>query len=353
MLADPNALKEMTSRIFAAIGCADDEARCIADHLVEANLAGHDSHGVIRVTPYLEWFRDGKVNPGRTLEVVTDTDTLTVADGGLGFGQWIGKQAVDIGISKCRAQGCAIFALRYSGHLGRIGHWAEMAADAGLVSLHFVNTSGLGMHVVPAGGRDRRLSVNPVTAGVPIAGARPVILDIAAAATAEGKLKVARNKGVPVPDGQIIDADGNPTNNPNDFYGPPQGAILPLGAHKGYGLGLVADLLAGALSGGGCSNEGKDRLEQSMFSVYVDPRRLQTPDAFFGEVRRYVDFVKSSRPMEPGGEVLVPGEVEDRSRAKRRTGLELDEATWDQLVESAQSCDVPDAIIQSVAIRAP
>ncbi|REJ89625.1 MAG: Ldh family oxidoreductase [Planctomycetota bacterium] len=348
MLADPNALKAMTGRIFSAIGCADAEARCIADHLVEANLAGHDSHGVIRVTPYLEWFRAKKVFAGRTLEVVCETDTLTVADGGLGFGQWIGKQAVDIGISKCRTQGCAIFALRNSGHLGRIGHWAEMAAEAGLVSLHFVNTSGLGMHVVPAGGKDRRLSVNPVTAGVPIEGARPVILDIAAAATAEGKLKVARNQGIPVPDGWIVDVDGNPTNDPNVFYGPPQGAILPLGGHKGYGLGLVADLLAGALSGGGCSDEGKDRLEQSMFSVYVDPLRLQSADAFFGEVRRYVDFVKSSRPLVPGGEVLVPGEVEDRARAARGTGLELDEATWGQLVEAARTCEVAEEVVEAV-----
>ena len=117
---------------------------------------------------------------------------------------------------------------------------------AGLISMHFVTTSGLGMHVVPFGGIDRRLSVNPVVVGIPVEGGSPILFDIAAAASAEGKLKVARNKGLPVPDNTIIDAKGQPTNDPNDFYGPPSGAILPFGGHKGYGLCLVAELLAGA-----------------------------------------------------------------------------------------------------------
>ena len=213
MKTRPEALKVMVARLFVRAGCGEEEAQVIADHLVEANLAGHDSHGVIRVPIYLQWMRESKLFANRSLKVLIDTESLTVADGQLGFGQWTGKQAVTMGIEKCRRHGLALVALRNCAHLGRIGTWAELAAAAGLVSLHFVNTSGLGMFVVPHGGRDARLSVNPVCIGVPMADGPQIILDIAAAATAEGKLKVARNKGVPVPQNTIVDSEGNPTTD--------------------------------------------------------------------------------------------------------------------------------------------
>jgi uncharacterized oxidoreductase len=350
----PNSLKTLIGDLFARAGCGDEEAAVIADHLVEANLAGHDSHGVIRAPIYLQWMSQQKVFAGKSIEIVVDSGPLAVADAGLGYGQWTGRQAVAVGVEKCREHGVAIVALRNAAHLGRIGTWAEIAAAEGLVSLHFVNTTGLGMFVVPTGGRDSRLSVNPVCVGIPIEGRDAIILDMAAAASAEGKLKVARNKGVPVPDNTIVDADGNATNDANYFYGPeggrPVGAILPFGGHKGYGLGLVAEILAGALTGGGCSVEGKTLLEQGMLSIYVDPAKLQTPGSLFEEIRRYVDFVKSSRPTTPGGEVLVPGEIENRNRAARGNGLELDDTTWGQIVEAAKSVGVEDDLIESAVI---
>jgi uncharacterized oxidoreductase len=354
MKLHPEPLKRMITRLFAELGCGAEEAHAIADHLVEANLAGHDSHGVIRVPIYAQWLREGKVFANRSLQVVVDTDVLTVADAQLGFGQWTGRQAVTIGLEKCRRSGLSLVALRNSAHLGRIGAWAEMAAAEGFVSLHFVNTTGLGMFVVPAGGRDARLSVNPVCVGIPIPGASPIILDIAAAATAEGKLKVARNKGVPVPPDTILDADGHPTTDPNDFYGPrggrPVGAILPFGGHKGYGLCLVAELLAGALTGGGCSVEGKKQLEQGMLSIYIDPTRLLEPGPLFEEIRRYVDFVRSSRPIEPDGEILLPGELEERQRMARRAGLELDSNTWRELCAAATTHGVPQELIDAAVL---
>ncbi|MDA1050992.1 MAG: malate/lactate/ureidoglycolate dehydrogenase [Planctomycetota bacterium] len=350
----PETLKTLISDLFVRAGCGDEEAAVIADHLVEANLAGHDSHGVIRTPIYLQWMNEQKAFAGKSLEIVVDSGPLVVADAGLGFGQWTGRQAVAIGVQRCREHGVSVVALRNAAHLGRIGTWAELAAAEGLVSFHFVNTTGLGMFVVPSGGRDARLSVNPVCVGIPIAGRRPIILDIAAAATAEGKLKVARNKGVPVPDNTIVDADGKPTNDANDFYGPPGGrpigAILPFGGHKGYGLGLVAEILAGALTGGGCSAPGKTLLEQGMLSIYVDPIKLCSPGPLFEEMRRYVDFVKTSRPTTPDGEVLVPGEVEDRNRAARRSGLELDDATWAQIIEAAESVGVTRELIEASVI---
>ncbi len=347
----PEGLKTLVGDLFGRAGCGDEEATVIADHLVEANLAGHDSHGVIRVPIYLQWMKEQKVFAGKSLEIVVDAGPIVVADAGLGYGQWTGKQSVSIGVERCRQFGVSVIALRNSAHLGRIGTWAEMAAAEGLVSLHFVNTSGLGMFVVPSGGRDARLSVNPVCAGIPMGDRAPLILDMAAATTAEGKLKVARNKGVPVPDDTIVDADGNPTNDPNDFYGPPGGrpigAILPFGGHRGYGLGLVAEILAGALTGSGCSEPGKTLLEQGMLSIYLDPAKLNSPDSMFQEIRRYVDFVKSSRPTTPDGEVLVPGEIENRKRAERRDGLELDDVTWQQIVDAAESVGIAGELIEA------
>jgi len=345
-------LRQLVSAIFAANGSDASESAAIGDHLVEANLAGHDSHGVIRTPIYISWLRDEKVFANRQLKILHDTDALALADGQLGYGQSIGKQAVELGLEKCRKHGAAAIALKNSGHLGRIGHWAELAADAGFVSLHFVNTSGLGMFVVPAGGVEPRLSVNPITIGVPVPNRPHVVLDMAAAAAAEGKLKVARNKGVNVPDNWILDANGQPTNDPNAFYGPPMGAILPIAGHKGYGLCFMIELLAGALTGSGCSQPGKTKLEQGMMSVYVDPSQLPLDDFFGPEVSRYIDFVKSSKTVNEGDRILVPGEVEAEQRRERtENGIELDDSTWAQIVESAQQCDVGQNLIDDALGR--
>lgn len=344
-------LRRLVAAIFAANESNDEEARIIADHLVDANLAGHDSHGVIRTPIYIRWLAEQKVFANRQLKIEHDLPSLALVDGQLGYGQSIGKQAVELGLAKCAENGAAAIALRNSGHLGRIGHWAEMAANAGCVSLHFVNTSGLGMFVVPAGGVEPRMSVNPVTIGVPRHDESPIVLDIAAAAAAEGKLKVARNKGESVPDNWILDAEGNPTNDPNAFYGPPMGAILPIAGHKGSGLCFMVEMLAGALTGGGCSAPGATKLEQGMLSLFVDPSQLPTEEFFGTEVARYVEFVKSARTRREGDTILVPGEVEARQREHRlREGIELDESTWQQLIEPALAASLPRQLIDD-AIR--
>lgn len=347
-----NRLQKLIHAVFTAVGSNSEEAECISHHLVHANLTGHDSHGAIRVFTYIQWLNEEKVFVNRKVDLVTDSGALLVLDGNVGFGQSIGKQAINLAIERCREHGVAIMTLRNSGHLGRIGHWAEMAIDAGLVSLHFINSTGLGMRVVPSGGIDSRLSINPITVGIPVEGSSPFVLDIAAAMIPEGKLKVARNKGLPIPEGLVIDADGRPTTDPNDFYGPPKGSILPFGGHKGYGLALAAEILAGALSGGGCSAEGATRLEQGMLSILIDPAKLQEHDAVFGEIARYVEFVKTSRPVEKDGEVLVPGDIEHRTRQQRMSeGIELDDLTWSQITETARDVGVSDEWIQETLTR--
>ncbi len=337
----PQLLQDLITAIFVAAGCEPREAAVVADHLVQANLTGHDSHGVIRTPIYVKWLQEGNVLANQRLAVIFENDSVAVVDGQMGLGQSIAEQAMTLGIAKSQKNGVAVISIRNCGHVGRVGHWAEMLVAAGLVSLHFVNTSGLGLLVAPVGGISRRLSANPVACGIPVAGGEPIIFDISTSSVAEGKLKVALNKGVPVPDGCIIDALGQPTNDPRVFYGDPPGAILPFGGYKGYGLGLVAEILAGALTGSGCSQPGKTRLEQGMLSIILDPVVFQVQDHFLQEVKSFIDFVKSSEKASPTAEILVPGDVERRVRAERMAkGIELDENTWSQIGTCAQSLGV-------------
>ncbi|MDP6953969.1 MAG: Ldh family oxidoreductase, partial [Alphaproteobacteria bacterium] len=254
MSVEHDKLAALTAAIFRHAGSSDDEADTIARHLVEANLVGHDSHGVIRVPAYVQWVQDGKLVPNQKISVVFENDSMAVLDGNFGFGQSIGEQAVDYGIEKCRKSGLSLVGLRNAGHVGRVGDWAIRAAAQGLVSLHFVNTSGGGILVAPFGGIERRLSANPIAAGIPVAGGEPIIADLSTCVIAEGKIRVARNKGVPVPDNAILDGEGNPTTDPEAFYADPPGAILTIGAHKGYVLSVLCEVMAGAITGSGCSN---------------------------------------------------------------------------------------------------
>jgi hydroxycarboxylate dehydrogenase B len=342
MLLSHDHLERVVGATFAAAGCGPAEHERIAHYLVEANLVGHDSHGVIRAPTYVDWLRAGKVVPNQALTIVFENDALAVVDGQFGFGQVMGEQATKLGIAKAGQQGVAVVALRNSGHLGRIGDWAEMAAHAGKVSLHFVNTSGGGILVAPHGGNQRRLSANPIAAGVPVKSGPPIILDISTCTIAEGKIKVAFNKGTKVPDGCLVDAAGNPTNDPKAFYAVPPGAILPLGGHKGYSLGVIAEVLAGALSGGSCSHFGVDRVANNMLSIIFDPTFFQSGGVFSQEIDAFITHVKSSRTVMPDGEILMPGEPEARTRARRlREGIELDDKTWGQIVATGRSLGVP------------
>lgn len=331
-----SVLKTFVASIFRAAGCHDPEAQRVAHYLVESNLVGHDSHGVIRVPPYVVWLQTGKVLANRTPVVAFETDVLAMVDGRDGFGQTAGEFAMEVGIAKARQKGVAVIALRNSGHLGRIGDWPLQAARAGLASLHFVSTSGFGLLVAPFGGIDRRLSANPIAAGIPREGDVPIILDISTSAIAEGKVKVAANKGTTVPDGCLVDAQGQPTNDPRRFYTQPPGALLPFGGHKGYGLSVITEVLAEILTGNGCSNPQAPRLSNGMLSILLDPQAFPTEQPFLSELRRFVEFVKSSRTIQPGGEILMPGEIEEQTRAQRlRSGIELDATTWRQLTETA------------------
>jgi uncharacterized oxidoreductase len=316
-------------------GSRADEAQTIARRLVDSNLVGHDSHGVLRVPKYLEWVGYGWLRPNQAPTVVFDSDALAIVDGNCGFGQVIGEHATRLGIAKAAKTGIAMIGLRNCGHLGRLGDWADMAAEAGQVSLHFLNTSGA-QRVAPFGGSDRRLSTNPMAVGVPRAGADPLILDITTSTVAEGKLMVALNKGERVPPGWIVDRDGRPTTEPKDFYD--GGALLTIGAHKGSGLSIITDLLAGAVTTGRSSDPEDKVLRNNMLSIFIAPSVYDLDNRVAREATRFVDFVLASPPATPGQPVRAPGDVERATRKQRLAeGVPLDDKTLSDLAAAAKS----------------
>ena len=347
MIIQAEPLRRLVQRIFEACGCSAEESARIAHYLVEANLSGHDSHGVIRVPRYVNWLREGRVLPDQRITIIHENDVMAVVDGNFGFGQTVGPQAVRLGIDKAEKHGVSVVALRNSGHLGRIADWAEMAVAAGQVSVNFVNVSG-GLLVAPFGGVERRMSTCPIAIGVPTQGEPPLILDFATSIVAEGKVLVAANGAKPLPAGSLIDADGTLSNDPRVLYGDANaiqsvdfrngtGAIRAMGEHKGSGLSLMCEVLAGAPTGSGCAGPGKRPIANGMLSIYMTADVFSTDGFFATEVKQYVDFFKSAKPAVPDGEVLVPGEPERRRReARLAEGIPLPDDAWQAILDAVR-----------------
>jgi len=339
-------LERLIANIFHAEGCSAAEGKRIARNLVGASLTGHDSHGVMRTPRYVWMLRQGYLKPDQTLHVVTETHAFALADGRFGFGQTIAPQSVELGLAKARNEGVSVIAVRNSGHIGRVGEWAEMAVNAGFISIHFVNVAGSQL-VAPFGGVERRISTAPFTVGFPMQGEEPIILDFATSMVAEGKIMVAASGGAPLPPGVLIDRDGSLSNDPRTLYGDAPdarnrgtrtgtGAIRAMGEHKGSGLALICELLAGALTASGCCGPGERQIANGMLSIYIDPKALGLAEAMTAEARQYLDWVRSSRPAVAGGEVLLPGEPERRKRAIRlRDGVPLPDDGWESIRETA------------------
>jgi len=334
-------LKCFVAATFAQAGNQPAVAERIAHHLVESNIAGHESHGVIRVPLYLGWQRDGVVVAGPRGTVVRDAGAVALIDGGFGYGQVVGELAVSEGIDRARTYGVGLIGVKHCGHLGRLGGWAEMAAARGFASVHFLNSPGKAGQVAPFGGRERRLAPNPMAIAIPQSGRHPLLLDITTSVIPEGKVRVALNKGLALPDGAAIDAAGRPTRDARAFYGPPPGALLPTGGHKGSGLCMMIDLLAGALTGGGASDPHVDGRGNNLLSLYIDPDRLAGREALAAAARDLSDWVNSAAPITAGGEVQSPGDYEARRRAEREAlGVPLDTETWRQLVDAGAALAV-------------
>ncbi|MGH9613993.1 MAG: Ldh family oxidoreductase [Bryobacteraceae bacterium] len=330
-------LKKIARDVFKAAGASEEDSTIVGDLLTEANLAGHDSHGVLRIPEYVGWMEDKLVNTGAKMEIVLETDSFALIDGGWGFGQVMGRKAMDIAIEKAKRVGVATVSGRNCCHLGRIGDYPAMAADRGMVAVMFVNTHGGGKLVAPYGGIERRLSANPIAVGIPRPGEASIVVDISTSSIAEGKVRNMLHSGAPVPAGSIVDAEGRPTTDAAAFYGPPPGALLPFGGHKGFALGLVTDILAGAISGAGCSRPETNRVGNSFLVTVIDVERVRGKEAFSNDVEALIEYVKSSKLAPDFDQILVPGEPEARERERRlKNGVHLSDEIWEQIAETGR-----------------
>ncbi|WP_431274066.1 malate/lactate/ureidoglycolate dehydrogenase [Variovorax ureilyticus] len=342
-----STLRKHVAAIVQAAGSSPAEAEQVAANLVLANLSGHDSHGVGMVPRYVDAVAEGGLKPNAAVQVKLDAGAMLALDGQHGYGQIVGVQAMELGIARAKQNGSCIVSLAESHHLGRIGHFAEMATAQGLVSMHFVNVLSRPV-VAPWGGGDGRFGTNPCCIGVPLAGAAPFILDFATSRVAQGKMRVAHNKGERVPAGYLIDEHGAPTNDPGVVVVPQSnglfGALMTFGEHKGYGMAVACELLGGALTGGGTWHRPADTARtvlNGMLTVLIDPAKLGTEATFEHEARAFIDWLRQSPPGAGFDTVQIAGEPERKARAAReRDGIWLDDATWREIVDAGKKVGI-------------
>lgn len=342
----PDTLHRWIVDFWLAAGSSPREAQLTADHLVAANLTGHDSHGVGMVPRYVNSFLNGELQLNREIAIAQDSGNIVTVDGLRGMGQSVTHQAMELAIGRARESGVCVLGLKNSHHLGRVGHWAEQANAAGLVSVHFTNAVSSGAMVAPHGGAQARFLTNPFTVGIPRANGEPFVLDFATSAIAQGKVRVAYNQRVPVPDGCLIDAQGRPTNDPAVMFEPADGeegrlgALRTFAAHKGYALAMVCELLGAAITGGETSvpenYPPKHAIWNNMLAIVFDPARMDTGAHFERQVREFVDWVESAALADGSDAVLMPGDPERISRQTRARAVPIDAGTMAQVDEAAR-----------------
>jgi uncharacterized oxidoreductase len=337
-----HALKAVTHLIARSMGSEDGEAEQVADHLVRANLAGHDSHGVGMLPTYVRLLHEGLLVPNQTSETVLDAGALLVIDAKRGYGQRMAADAVRRAIVRAKEVGACVLAFRNSSHIGRIGTYAELAAAEGCAFTAFVNVAD--HHDVQAtwGAAEPRLGTNPFCAAVPGPDGPAVMLDMATTTIAAGKARVAYNKGVTVADGCLIDADGNPTNDPTGFIRDHTGALRAFGTHKGSGLAVMCEIMASAVAGGqGAFHEAKGGVLNSMLATVIDLSKLGDAGKIAGDIQAVKAHVKSARPAPGFDDVLTPGEPERRYSANRMAdGIEVDDTTWRDIRAAAETLGI-------------
>lgn len=339
MILQPDTLQTFISSIFQAAGAPEAHAQLVANSLVSANLAGHDSHGVIRTVQYVSAIQNGELDPAAVPSVASQTGVVTMLDAQRAFGQVAAQCAMQVAIDKAKAHAMASVGLFNCGHVGRLGEWVQMAADAQMIGMGFCNGGSPGGLVTPHGGAARRLGTNPLAAAIPRADDAPMVVDFATSVVAEGKVRVARNSGKALPEGRILDANGHPSTDPNDLYS--GGMLLPAAEHKGYCLALLMDYLGGILTGAGCAALPTFRRGNGVLFIVLSIEAFRPLDAFLGDATELSNVMRATPPASGYEEVLTPGDPEQRTAQQRRAnGIPLDDTTWSQLVEVAAAHNV-------------
>jgi uncharacterized oxidoreductase len=345
MLIDHQELKQTVEEILIGGGSNAQEADIVAHHLVLANLSGHDSHGVGMIPNYVTNLKAGVLHPNEHVEQIKKEGSILVFDGRAGYGQVVAREAMTSAIEVANETGLALSALRNAHHIGRVGTYGEQCADAGLVSIHFVNVIGHRPLVAPHRGSDGRYGTNPICISLPDTTDEPrIILDFATSKVALGKIRVANNSGKKVEEGLLLDGKGNPTTDPGVMWEENVGALLPIGEHKGYGLALMCELLTGAIGGGSTiqpENIRDTRIINNMLSILIDPKRITEQDFIAHEMKAMCDYARASPPRVGEENVIVPGDPEREQRKLRKAnGIDIDNETWRQIVEAANDLGV-------------
>ena len=343
------ALTATIAAIVNKAGSSDREARLVAENLVEANLKGHDSHGVGMVPRYIDSVREGGLTVNAHASIVLDTGALLTVNGNQGYGQVVAREATDLAIARAQRHGSCVLGLSNAHHIGRIGAWAEQAAAQGLVSVHFVNVIARSI-VAPWGGSDARHGTNPFCVAIPQKDADPVVLDFATSRIAQGKTRVAYNKGEQLKPGIVIDDKGKPSTDPRYAVVEPVGAILPFGEHKGSGLAFVCEILGGALAGGMTwhpaeaqrDGGGRRQIINGMLTILIDPVRLGTNANLSGELDAFSAWFKASPAADYVDQVQIAGDPERESmKARRATGIPVDGTSWEEILLAGEKVGLP------------
>ena len=326
-------LYDLSCKFLHKAGAPPAIAERVAHALVLTNIKGVDSHGVIRLTQYLDHIREGLVVPDALPEIVQQTANTAVVDGHHAFGHVTAKFAMDVAIQKADDCDLTAVTLYNARHIGRVGEYVEMAIAAGFIGLAFCSALP---SVAPYGGRTRNLGTNPIAIGIPSDSEIPFVLDFATSVVAEGKVRFARDKGADLPSGAILDAQGRPSVRPEDFY--QGGTLLPLGTYKGYGLSLAVQILGSLLARSGTKLLDQSATGNGALFIVLNPARFCDPTLLREQTKAICEVVKRAPTQEGFAEILVPGEPEYRAeRRRRQEGIPLPDGTWNRLVETGIS----------------
>lgn len=349
------SLKAFAFSVLNSFGCDEHEADIVATHLVDANLTGHDSHGIGMLPLYGEQLSDGNLVANQSPILHPATGAISIVDAQRGFGHHMAILGLDHAMKTLPEHKVAILGLRNSGHVSRVGTYSEYCAARGYVSIHMVNVVGHHPIVAPHGAREPGFSTNPVSMAMPVDGQAKPLLDMATSTVAFGKIRVASNKGQSVPSGWLVDEDGVETHDPAPMALHRQGALSAFGAHKGSGLGIFVELLAGALA----SDDTVATMEHlprgvinNMFSIIIDPAGFDSPDAVARRTLELCEFIKQKPPAKGVDKVRLPGEPEQASRQERRdNGIPVDQETIRQIIETAAGFSLDPAKTRALLIE--
>jgi uncharacterized oxidoreductase len=323
--------------LLVAAGAPADEAAIVMRHCVQANLTGHDSHGIIQIPSYIDRIGAGHIVPGAAWDIVQESPTTTVVDGNWGFGYVANERAMKLTIEKARTANVAAATVFRQGHIGRLASYPLMAAAEGMIGLITADSGRSPKHVAPFGGREARLGTNPISIAVPSDLEGPLFLDMATSAVAAGKVSLAAARGGEIPAGWILDAHGNPTTDPKQLRA--GGALLPLGGSEGYkgtGLAVMVEILCGLLTGLGFGVEPSGRHNDGCFMAVFNVAAFRPLDTFKREVAEFARYLKSTPPAAGSPGVFYPGELEHlREIERKRDGIEIEDATWQKLAALA------------------